>query len=165
MSLADLVQALERDAAQQIRVLLDTAAASAAQLEARAARQRDDTSTHALDTWRAACRAQADDREATARRAARARVLVARATMLERVHAALLAMLPDYASQTRQALRRAALACTTDPAASVQDVATGVVIELPTGTEIVATLEALVDREWPRLAAAIVARVGSEVTS
>ncbi len=165
MSVASLVQALERDAAEQIRALLEIAAANVAQLEARAARRRDDASAHACEAWRADCRAHADERIATARRTARSHVLTARAAMLDRVRAAVTALLPAYADRARPALRRAALAAAGGRNGVARDVPTGVVIELDTGTEIVATLEALLEREWPRLAAAILAQLETEVTS
>ncbi len=165
MALTDLVQALERDAAEQVRALLEAAASAAAHLEAQAARRRDEASTHALDAWRDECRAGADERAAKARRAARARVLTARAAMLDRVRAALLVQLPAVADRVRPALQRAALACAGARPGVSREVPTGIVIELPNGTEIVATLEALVERDWPQLATRTVAFVGEELTS
>jgi phosphoribosylaminoimidazole carboxylase (NCAIR synthetase) len=165
MPLADLVQALERDAAAQIRVLLDGAASRVAQLEAEAARHRDDMSAQTAQAWRDECRAGADDQEATTRQAARAAVLTARAAMLERVRAALLAQLPAYASRVLPALERAALACAGDRRFERHDRACGFVLELDTGTHVVATLDALAEREWPSLAAAVVARVDEETAS
>ena len=165
MPLADLIQALERDAAEQIRVLSDVASARAAQLEAEAARRRDDTSANAMQAWRDECRARADEREATVRQAARAAVLASRAAMLDRVRASLLAQLPAYASRVMPALARAALACAGDRPHTRRDGACGVVIELDTGTQIAATLDALAAREWPSLAAAVVAQASEETMS
>ncbi len=70
-----------------------------------------------------------------------------------------------HASRVMPVLERAARACAGERPGVTREVATGVVIELATGTQIVATLEALVEREWPRLSAAIVARVNQETTS
>lgn len=165
MPLADLVQALERDAAAQIRSLLDTASAHARALEAQAAHDREDRAMRAANACREECRASADERRAAAQQTARAEVLTERAAMLERVRTALLAQLPAYASRVKPALERAAKACAGDRPAVTREVPTGVVIELATGTQIVATLEALVEREWPRLSAAIVARINQENTS
>lgn len=165
MPLADLVQALERDAAAQIRSLLETASAHARALEDQAAHEREARASRAADTWRDECCASADERRAAAQQNARAEVLTERAAMLERVRAALLAQLPAYASRVKPALERAAQACAGARPGVRRETPTGVVIELATGTHLVATLEALVEREWPRLCAAIVARVDQETTS
>ncbi|HEY5948557.1 MAG TPA: hypothetical protein VIV40_23860 [Kofleriaceae bacterium] len=187
MALADLVQALERDATEQVRALLEAASAQATQLEAEASRRRAEESAHALQAWTDECRARSEERRATAQQAARANVLTARAAMIDRVRAALASQLPEYVTVVGAALARAAIACAAarpgvlscPPAlldvvrplapASLRveaaDVGCGVVIELASGTQIIATLEALATREWPRLAAAIVALVNEEITS
>ena len=88
MALAELVQALEQDAADQIRALLAAAQAQADQLEADAARGHDDAVARASDAYRAQCRADADACIANAQRDSRTTVLAARAAMLHRVRAA-----------------------------------------------------------------------------
>jgi vacuolar-type H+-ATPase subunit E/Vma4 len=187
MALADLVRTLERDATEQVRALLEAAAVQTAQREADAARRRSEEATHALQAWAEECRARAEERRASAQQAARADVLAARAEMLDRVRTALLAQVPAHASRVGATFARAAIACagpregvlrcppalldtaTALAPASLRveaaDVGCGVVIELASGTQLVATLEALADREWPRLAGAIVALGAAEDAS
>lgn len=184
MALAELVQALEHDAAGQIRALLAAAQAQADQLEADASRGRDDAVARASDAYRAQCRADADARIADAQRASRTAVLAARAAMLDRVRAALRAELPARLDLAGDALVREAIACAgarpgvlrcppvlvararelapSTLRVETAEVGSGVVIELASGTQIVATLDALLGRECPRLAAAIVAAVLAE---
>jgi hypothetical protein len=187
MALAELVQALEREATEQIRALLATASARATQLEDDAARRDRDESAHAAQAWSEECRASADERRAIAQQAARASMLTARAAMLDRVRAALLMQLPAYVERVGAALARAAIECagarpgvlrcppglvaiaSAIAPASLHvvsaDVGCGVIIELADGTQMVATLEALAEREWPRLAAAVVALAREKIAS
>lgn len=188
MPLADLMQTLERDTAAQIRAVLAAAEANAAQVEADAMRSRDEQLARAAQHWCDECQCRADTQLATAQHAARTRVLEARAAMLDRVHEQVRALLPGYLAAVGEALATAAIECAgerpgvlrctpalaevahrlapsslrVEPAAAVR---TGVIIELAAGTQIVATLDALLAREWPRLAAAIVARIAEEARS
>jgi vacuolar-type H+-ATPase subunit E/Vma4 len=162
MPLADLVRALEQDAVAQARALLDAATARAGEIEAAAAHDRDDKITHDANACRAQCHAAADERIADAQQRVRATLLAARAEMLDRVRAALLAQLPAHTARVADNLARAARGCAGTAKYVERSVPTGVVIELESGTQLVATLEALVEREWPRLAAAIVAYAAEE---
>jgi len=185
VALAELVRAIELDAAAQIRALRAAAEADAARIDADAARARDDRTATATQAFAGERQALADAAIAAAERDARARALATRAAMLERVHAAVHARLPELLDDTvGRALLAGALACAgtspgvvrcaprlvaharaiAPPSLRVEgdaQVATGVVIELATGTQIVATLEALCEREWPRLAAAALAEVAA----
>lgn len=191
MAIADLLQALERDAAAQARALVDDARARAAEIEAAALRAREASSARELAAARDACQAAADEQVFGAGQRARATLLTARAEMLERVRAALRAQLPAVLAErgdVADALATAAFRCAGDRPGTVrcapaiaahlratapatlriepaEDVATGVVIELDAGPTFVATLDALVDRDWPRLAGAIVALAGEEPLS
>jgi vacuolar-type H+-ATPase subunit E/Vma4 len=155
--LADLVRALEQDAAAQVRAVLDGAQARADEIAATAAHAREHTLAREAATCRQRCQAAADEKIAVAQQRARATLLAARAEMLERVRATLLAQLPVHTPRVAQALARAARSCAGDVTYVERSVPTGVVIELASGTQIIASLEALAEREWPRLAAAIVA--------
>jgi vacuolar-type H+-ATPase subunit E/Vma4 len=187
MALTELVQAIEREATEQVRALLATASAQAERVEADAARRHSDESAHAVHAWEEECRSRSDERRATAQRSARATMLTARAAMLDRVRAALQAELPAHAERVAAALARAAIDCAGMRAGVLRcppglvtvasklvpaslhvlaaDIGSGVIIELADGTQIVATLEALADREWPQLAAAIVAMMREETAS
>lgn len=188
MALADLVQTLEQDATAELRALLADAEARAAQLEAEGARDRAARTDAAEHACCDECQVEADARLATARRAARARLLTARAAMLERVLAAVRALLPGSTRQVAESLARAAIACAGSQAGILRctpeivdeirplvpatlrsepsaEIRTGVLIELATGTHIVATLDALLDREWPTLSATLLARLAKETSS
>lgn len=157
MPLVDLIQALELEAAENIRALLDEARARAAASEASAARERAEQAERATRERCDACRTEADARLAAAHREARASVLAARAAMLDRVREAVRAQIPARAAEIAELLAAAAQACTGGAPGVRRDLPTGVVVELACGTQIVATLDALLDREWPALAAEIVA--------
>ena len=165
MPLADLVRALELDAAAQVRALLAGARARADEIEAAAGNGREATLAREIAASNAEYRASADDKVAAVRQRMRTTVLVARAEMLDRVRAALLAQLPAHLPRVAAALARAAQTCVGEAKYVECRVPTGVVLELDNGTQIVATLEALVEREWPRLAAAIIELAAKEETS
>lgn len=156
MPLPELLRALERDADGEARAVIDRARAVAEKLESDAARECSEllarTARQHLDEAHRA----ADTRLAVAQREARARVLAARAAMLERVRQAIRAQLPARAEAMREQLARAAAA---HGAGTRIDEPTGVVVELPSGTRVVVTLDALVARDWPALAASIVEEV------
>lgn len=156
MALHELLRAIERDAASEASAVLDAARAAAAALEAEAARERTELVARTSRQHADVAQRAADARIAAAERAARTRVLAARAEMLERVRGAIAAQLPARADAMRDTLARAAVRF---GEGTRRDEPTGVTIELPSGTRVVATLAALVDRDWPQLAAAIVAEV------
>lgn len=155
MPLADLMQALELEAAESVRAIVDDARARAAALEAAAARERAERSERATRERRDACRTDADARLASAHREARASVLAARAAMLDRVRDAVRAQLPARAGEVGGVLAAAALACAGTAPGVRRDLPTGVIVELASGTQLVATLDALLYREWPALATVI----------
>ena len=177
MALADLLRSLEHDAASQIAGVLAAARAEADALEAEASRSRAQRRHEVSELHAHACQGAADARVAAAQREARKQVLVARAAMLDRIRAALRDKLRALAQSCEliDALARAALGTAGEragvlygppallvhlrtlapPNLRVEAKAgiTGVAIVLATGTEIVATLDSLADREWPALAA------------
>lgn len=175
MALAELLQAIERDAAAQIEAVLAAAEAEVRQIEADGQRDQARLRTDVARTVREEHQRDADAEIAIARRNARVEVLVARAAMLERVRTALQAQLPELARPLGTVMVTAALSCVgsargvlrcptewldharavAPPSLELEAAppgATGVMIELATGTHVVATLETLLEREWPRLA-------------
>ena len=168
MPLANLIGAIESAAAAEAIALRETARAHAEQLEGDAARVREERAASAARSRGDACQRDADQRIVAAQRATRARVLTARAELLDRVHAAIRARLLGAVPQVAPVLAEAALACGEGrarchpslapnvPGAVLDATISGVVIEQPSGTEIVATLDALLAREWPRFAATVI---------
>jgi vacuolar-type H+-ATPase subunit E/Vma4 len=176
VALADLLSALERDTQAEVRAILAAGAADAARID------EESTAARAEQIARAAAPAIADLRAADEARLAeithraRADVLAARAAMLERIRAATRAELAGLVdTRLGDGLITAALACAgaepgvlrcapalasaaraAAPATLRVEVdaavATGVVVELASGTQIAATLDAFLEREWPRLA-------------
>jgi len=179
VALADLLDAIEAEAAAQIRATVTTGDADAAQIDADAARARAERSDRETRSFAVEREALADRRLASARRTARAAVLTARAAMLERVRAVTRARLPGALDDAvGRSLLACAMTCTGGVAGVLRctpalvdaaraaaptevrvecdpAIAAGVVIELAGGTRIIATLDALLDREWPRLAAEV----------
>jgi vacuolar-type H+-ATPase subunit E/Vma4 len=151
--LAELIQALERDASAEVSTELAAAAADAARTEATAQREHADRIASTLASTRSEQRALHDARLADATLHARTDVLRARASMLERLLPEVRNVLPELARDPRVAstLRAAAQACS-GGSGRVEELPTGVVVELADGTRIDATLEAFLEREWPRLA-------------
>lgn len=183
MPLPDLVRALERDTEAEVRAILAAGEAQAAQLEADGARARADLL--ARDAAEAATQhqARAATQLADVARASRHEVLAARAAMLARLREAVDAALPHLlAADPRLGASSltAALACADAGPATLRcaptllaaaraaapptitvvadpEVATGVVLELASGTRVDATLATLLAREWPRLACEAIA--------
>jgi vacuolar-type H+-ATPase subunit E/Vma4 len=154
MPLGDLIAALERDAGVEVSAALASAAADAARTETSAQHARADRIASELATARAEQQAVHDARLAGITHRARVEVLRARGAMLERLLPAVRAALPELARDPRvaRALRDAAQACAGESPGQLQETPTGVVIELASGIRIDATLDAVLDREWPRLA-------------
>ena len=178
MALAELLRVLEDGTAAEVRAITDAAASEAAHIDADASARQSERVASAMAAFAAECRAAGDAEIAAANRAARADVLAARVAMLERLRAAVCEQLSGVVAgdlELGRALVMAALACVGDepgtlrcapviadiareaaPAAIRVEVepriATGVVIELATGTRIEATLTTLLDRMWPTLA-------------
>ncbi|HEU0032564.1 MAG TPA: V-type ATP synthase subunit E family protein [Kofleriaceae bacterium] len=173
--LADLLQAIEREADGQVAALRAEAEADVARIEQEAARaradRRDAASRHVIDELQA----RADLEVATAERTARTRVLAARAAMIDRLRTRVRDRLPDLLDDTTgRALVTAALAGATAAAATLRcapilvelarshappsvrvepaDELVGAILDRP-GMRIDATLDTLLDREWPALAA------------
>jgi len=176
MALDELLGALERDTAVELAAIAATGDAEAAQIDAEAARARDERLAAVAAEHAAARRAAVERDLAEAARRARADVLAARARMLERLRAQVDAELPARLDdRVGSCLVAAALACVGDDTGTLRcaptlverarggappgirvtgdpAVATGAIVELSTGTRIDATLVALLEREWPRLA-------------
>ena len=181
MPLAELVTAFERDTETEVLAILAAGIAEAARIDAAATRARSERIAGASGTFAAGRRIDADARIAEASRRARIAVLATRAAMLDRVRAAVRAQLPALVdTRLGTNLIAAAVACVGDEPgtlrcrpglvevarrlapASVQveadaEVATGAIIDVATGTRIEATLDAFLDREWPRLACEVLA--------
>lgn len=183
MAIADLVAAIEAEARAQISAVLAAGEAEASAIEAEAERARRDHRASTLQVWQAEHQRAADAQLVAAERRARALVLAARAAMLERIRLEVHALLPSLVDHTLgRALVTAALSCASGPGVlrcaphlanlivapeelRVEPdpaVATGVQIELASGARVVATLEALCEREWPRLAAFALTLVDEE---
>ena len=176
MALAELLSAFERDTEAEVRAILAQGTADVAQIDEDSARARAEEIARAAAPAIADRRAADDARIAEATHRARADVLAARAAMLDRLRAAVRAELEGLVdAQLGAALIGAAVACAAgepgvlhcslalaDAARAASPatlrvevdaaVATGAVIELASGTQIAATLDAFLDREWPRLA-------------
>lgn len=150
MALPELLRALEHEAAAEVAAAREAARAEADAIRAEAARRRDARLRTALDRHDAAERARHDAEVAAASRRARTAVLEARAAALERLRAAVIAVLPGTLDDgLRDRLSRAARAIAGDDA-SYEVTATGV--RATRGALVVdATLEALLARLWPRL--------------
>jgi vacuolar-type H+-ATPase subunit E/Vma4 len=162
VAIGDLLATLERDADAEVRATAVAAAAEIARIAEQSVRARDDALAiavrEATEREQALARVQLAD---VARRRRRT-VLVARAAMLARVHAAVRAVLPTLVDGALRARLAAAAAAYGDGVR--RDTPTGVVIELPDGTRIDATLDAALDRSWNRLASEAVALVEAEGT-
>jgi vacuolar-type H+-ATPase subunit E/Vma4 len=178
MALAELLRVLEDDAAGEVRAIAEAAAGEAARIDAEASARRSVRLASATAGFAAKHRAAGDAEIAVANRAARADILAARAGMLERVRAGVSEQLPDVLAGDpvlARVLVAAALACVGEESGTLRctpvladiareaspaairveaepDIATGLVIELATGTRIDATLTTLLDRVWPSLA-------------
>ena len=178
MALPELLRVLEHDTAAEVRAIADAAASEAARIETEASARRSECIASAMAAVAAECRAAGDAEIAAANRAARADILAARAAMVERVRVGVREQLPGVLAgdpELGRALVLAALACVGDESGILRcapaiaafareaapaairvevesSVATGVVIELATGTHIDATLTTLLDRVWPTLA-------------
>lgn len=181
MALAELVTAFERDTEAEVHAILAAGDADAARIDAAAARARAERIAGASGTFAAGRRLEAEARIADASRHARIAVLGARAAMLDCVRAAVRAQLPVLVdTRLGTNLIAAAVACVGDEPGTLRcrpglvevartlapasvrveadaEVATGAIIELATGTRIEATLDAFLDREWPRLACEVLA--------
>jgi hypothetical protein len=177
VALSDLLDAVAREAELEIAAELAAAEADATVIRDAAARARAArlaTHRRASETAR---RESLEARVAEARRRTRAHVLAARLAMLERLREAVLAELPGAlvraAAPVATALADAACTAAAGGAGAARchpmllervrtrapqlEVAadesiTGIVIELASGTRIEATLTALLEREWSRLA-------------
>jgi vacuolar-type H+-ATPase subunit E/Vma4 len=157
MPLADLLGALERHAADEASAIAAAADADVARIDAASARACSDCLADAIRIATDEARALAGAQLAEAEQRRRRSVLEARAAMLDRIRAALAGELPSLVDP---ALReRLAAAALTYGEGTVRQVPSGVVIERADGMRIDATLEALLDQQWPRLAAEALALV------
>jgi vacuolar-type H+-ATPase subunit E/Vma4 len=175
VALAELLAALEREAAAEITAVAERARAEVEGLRAEAARRRDDRLRTDTAAHRVAVQADADSRLADAERAAAREVLAERAAMLARLRAAVVERLPAAAAGMVEPLVAMALAplrgsdvtlrCPAALAAAVRAcvgagpridpegaTGSGVRAELEDGHLVVdATLETMLARAWGRL--------------
>lgn len=151
MPLADLLATLERDASAEASAITGAAATDVARIDEESARATREALARAVRTAAEAQQLTADARLAAARQTHRRAVLGARAAMLERLREAVRAELPGIVDAALRA--RLLAAAQTYGDGTVHEVPTGVVVELADGTRIDATLEAALERRWPRLAA------------
>lgn len=170
MALAELLAAIESEGAAQVRAVLAEGDAAAATVGADAQRARNARIDSERRAWSAQRQRVADVEIAEAAQHARAEMLSARSAMLDRIRDEICALLPGLVAETGRALLDAALACAGGPGVArcapqlapllppelrsePDPTLSGIEIELATGTRIVATLDALLEREWHALAA------------
>lgn len=186
MPLGELLDAMQREATSEAAAIVEGARQRAEQLAAQAASERALRRSQEIARFARDAQTASDAVLAATHHTATAATLRARAELLDRVHRELTSLLPELASAIGPRLVAAALACAdrgagvlrcapaladharqAAPASIVvearAEVATGVQIELASGTLIVATLAALCEREWPRLAGRVVDQVSPEV--
>lgn len=177
MALADLLVAIEAEVNAEISAVVAAGDTDVRAIEELAKRSREDRGAAARSGWQTELQLTADREIGDAARVSRATALATRAAMLERVRNATRALLPRLLDDKLGALLiDAALSCARGPgvircapriaaqlkapvdlSVELDASITGVEIELASGTRIVATLDALFEREWPRLAATAVA--------
>lgn len=160
MPLGDLLAALERDANAEMRATTAATDTEIARITVEAARERADRLALAVHEITAREEAAAQLRLAAAARDHRRATLVARAAMLARVQTSVRAALPALVDAALRARFVRAAAAYGDGAC--RDTPTGVVIDLADGTRIDATLDAALDRAWPRLASEAVVLADQE---
>jgi vacuolar-type H+-ATPase subunit E/Vma4 len=160
MPLADLLGALERDATDEAGAIAAVAAVEVARIDAASARACSDCLGNAVKIATDEQRALAGAVLADADRRQRRAVLEARAAMLERIGAAVRDELPALVDAALRAKLAAAAARYGE--GTLREVPTGVIVECADGTRIDATLDAMLDRSWPRLAAEALALVDQE---
>lgn len=160
MPLGDLLEALKRDADAEVRAVTAAADADVARIDAESVRACSDCLAQAVRAATEEERVVAEARLAEADRRHRREVLEARAAMLERIRAAVKDELPRLLDDALRAKLRAAVDAYGE--GTPRETPTGYVIELADGTRIDATLDAVLDRVWPRLAAEAVVLVDTE---
>jgi hypothetical protein len=158
MPLSDLLQVLRADADLEVRDVMVARDAEIARIDAESLHACSERVHDAMSKLALERRAVADAEIAAIERAARTRTLFARAAMLDRLREAVRAELPSLVDEAFRARARASLS-------GSRDVPTGVVAELSDGTLVEATLEAVLDRAWPQLAAEAVTTVDTEQLS
>lgn len=156
MALAALIETLERDTDAEVHATMDAARAEAERIERASANACDDRCAAATHAFTEELRAAADAQIAIVERIARRDVMITRAELLARVREAVCALLPSVLDDTLRAKLHEAAG---DGARAVP---TGYVAELPDGTLVEATLDAVLDRAWSRLAPEAIALVEAE---
>ncbi len=186
MALPELIEAFERDTEAELAAIRAAVEAEIRAIDAEAARARGERIASAAAATAVEHRAQADADVAAALHRARADIYTHRTAMLGRLRAEVERHLPALLeSAVGEALLRVAIACAGDepgtlhctPILSVRarvlappslqitgddEVATGVIVELASGTRIDATLVRLLDREWPQLSGEAVRIIAKE---
>lgn len=178
MALADLLSTLERDAGAEVRAVRDAGVAAAAQIVEAATRVCAERRARARDEIDAVAHGAAERELAVAATRARSTVLAARAAMLDRARESVRARMPQALAKNAAMLGprflAAAVACAGDARGTLRcapileaamrrapatlsvvsdpAIATGIRVELEGGTTIEVTLDALLSRDWPRLA-------------
>ncbi len=186
MALSELIEAFERDTEAELASIRTAAEAEIHAIDAEAARVRGERIASAAAATAVEHRAQADADVAAALHRARADIYTHRTAMLSRLRHEVEMHLPALLdSAVGDALLRVAIACAGDepgtlhctpilalrarvlapPSLSVAGddaVATGVIIDLASGTRIDATLARLLDREWAQLSGEAVRLIAKE---
>ena len=160
MPLGELLQALERDADAEARAVTAAAEADVARIDAESARRCGEELARAVRAATEEQRLAADARLADAERQRRREILEARAAMLGRIRAGVHEELPRVIDDGLRA--KLAAAAGEFGEGTSRDTPTGVVVELADGTRVDATLDAMLERAWPRLAAEALALVDAE---
>jgi len=160
MPLGELLQALERDADTEARAVMAAAEADVARIDAESARRCGEELARAVRAATEEQRLAADARLADAEHHRRREILEARATMLARIRTAVHEELPRLVDDVLRA--KLAAAAGEFGEGTLRQTPTGVVVELADGTRIDATLDAVLERAWPRLATEAVALVDAE---
>lgn len=179
MAISELLRALENEAADRAHEVREEALAEATALRNEAARDNAVALEAELSAYRAKVQAAADAQVSSAERVHRARVLEARSESLELLHGAVRAALPgllegDAGGALFDALIDTAMSARGDGPAVMrvpsrwlprarerapgvelvadETIGAGVRLEQESGRVVVdATLEALLERFWPRL--------------
>lgn len=160
MPLADLLGAIERDASDEVRAIAVAADAEVARIDAASDHACSDCLANAIRVATEEQRALAATRLADAERRQRRAVLEARAAMLERIRVAIGDELPGLVDAPLRAKLVAAAATYGD--GTLRETPTGVIVERADGTRIEATLAAMLEVGWPRLASEALVLVDRE---
>jgi vacuolar-type H+-ATPase subunit E/Vma4 len=150
VALSDLLLALQHDADLEVRALETAATHDATRIEAEAARTCATRLAQALRELAEHERTAHGGQLVEVERRHQRTVLEARSAMLARLHAAVKSQLPGLVDDAVRA--RLAAAASAFGEGTRRDVPTGVIVELADGTVVEASLAAVFERSWHRLA-------------